>query len=57
MGRAGRVSHVVVWRRGPLIAHVAVGGDETLAQILLGHATQVADLRLHHLLASMARGA
>jgi hypothetical protein len=46
----GLVSHVVVWRRGPLVAHLSVSGDELLAGILLGHATQVADLRLRHLL-------
>lgn len=50
----GVVSHVLVWRRGPLIAHLAASGDETLAAVLLGHATQTADLRLAQLLHALS---
>jgi hypothetical protein len=46
----GLTSQVVLWRRGPLVAHLAVSGDEILAGMLLGHATRVADVRLAHLL-------
>lgn len=49
----GIVSHVVVWRRGPVVAHLSVTGDEQLAAMMLGHATQVADHRLAQLLAGV----
>jgi hypothetical protein len=47
--RSGTAAHVVVWRRGPLVAHLSVTGDQTLAAILLGHAAAVADWRLSSL--------
>lgn len=50
VGVDGLVSIVVVWRRAPCIAHLSVSGDELLATILLGHASQVADMRLRTLL-------
>lgn len=43
LAATGVVSHVVMWRRGPLVAHLAASGDEALAGVLLGHATQAAD--------------
>lgn len=54
VSRDGLASHVVVWRRGPLVGQLAARGDETLATILLGHATQAADDRLRAVLASLA---
>jgi hypothetical protein len=42
----GLVSHVLVWRHGPLITHLSISGDELLAGIILGHVSRVADARL-----------
>jgi hypothetical protein len=50
---SGLVSHVVVWRRGPLITQLAATGDETLMTVQLGHAARVADSRLQHLLIAL----
>lgn len=55
LAATGVVSHVVVWRRGSLIAHIAVSGDETLASVLLGHAAQAADSLLGHLVHPLPR--
>lgn len=54
VSRDGLASHVVVWRRGPLVGQLAARGDETLATILLGHATQAADDRLRAVLTFLA---
>jgi hypothetical protein len=47
---SGVVSVVLLWRHGPLVAQLAISGDETLGLVLLGHASQVADWRLVQLL-------
>jgi hypothetical protein len=49
----GTVTKVAIWRRGTLVAHVAVSGDETLAPVVLGHAVAVADQRLAWLAAAV----